>query len=354
MSVFEALGRLGHEQVVFSSDPGSSYRGIIAVHSTVLGPAIGGTRLYPYASDDEALQDVLRLSRGMTYKNAAAGLPFGGGKAVIIGEGSRKDRSEVFRAHGRFIERLGGLFVTGEDVGTSPEDMELIRRETRYVNRGGDPSPSTARGVFRAIQAAVRERFGKDDLDGRTVAIQGLGHVGRALALLLDKAGAKLVVTDVDPGRVKGVIGETRAEGVEPSAIYDVAGAVFAPCAMGGILDDTTVPRLKVAIVAGAANNQLREERHGDALEKRGLLYAPDFVANAGGIIRSTVEFLGWKESEVTARIDGIYDTILAVFDTARRERIPTYAAANRLAEDRLRRGRARDPVPSSAGAGGA
>jgi len=343
MNVLEAAASFGHEQVIFCRDAEADYKAIIAIHSTVLGPAAGGTRLLPYATEEDALLDALRLSRGMTYKNAAAGLPLGGGKAVVIADGRHQDRERLLRAHGRFVNRLGGRFITGEDVGTSVADMEIIRQETQHVtglaHRSGDPSPWTARGVFRAIQAAAKQRWGSEDLAGKTVAIQGCGHVGFHLAGLLHRAGARLVVADIVPERVSQVVRETGAEAVHPAAIYDAAADVFAPCALGGAVNDETVPRLKVEIVAGAANNQLLEDRHGRALEERGILYAPDFVANAGGVISSTVDLLGWDEAQVAERIDGIYDTILSVFAIAGREGVPTSVAANRLAEERLRSG---------------
>jgi len=346
MNVLEAAASFGHEQVVFCHDAAADYKAIIAIHSTVLGPAGGGTRLLRYASEEDALRDALRLSRGMTYKNAVAGLPLGGGKAVILANGGHQDRERLFRAHGRFVERFGGRFITGEDVGTSVADMDFIRQETKHVTGlahiSGDPSPWTARGVLRAIQASARQRWGSNSLAAKTVAIQGCGNVGFHLARLLAGEGARLVVADVDPQRVRHVVQETAAEAVEPEAIYDVTADVFAPCALGGAINDETLPRLKVGIVAGAANNQLLEERHGRALEDRGILYAPDFVANAGGVISSTVDLLGWDQTRATEKIDGIYDTILSVFAIASREGVPTSVAANRLAEERLRAGRPR------------
>ena len=342
MNVSEAMEQMGHEQVVFCHDARHAYHAIIAIHSTVLGPAVGGTRLYPYESEDQALTDALRLSRGMTYKNAAADLPLGGGKAVIVGDGHLPDRRGVFRAHGRFIERLGGLFITGEDVGTSPEDMEHIRLETAHVGglahrEGGDPSPWTARGVLRAMQAAAHERWGSDRLAGRVVVVQGLGHVGQNLARLLQAEDARVLACDPDGARVETAVRESGVKAVDPAAIYDVPGDIFAPCALGGVLNEGTIPRLKVEIVAGAANNQLHQEEDGVLLERRGILYAPDFVANAGGIIRSTIDLLGWEASEVSARIDGIYDTIARVFAAAKREGVPPSRAADQLAEERLR-----------------
>jgi leucine dehydrogenase len=340
MNLSDAMAQMGHEQIVFCHDARISYHAIVAIHSTVLGPAVGGTRLYPYRTEDEALLDALRLSRGMTQKNAAADLPFGGGKAVIIGESGRAEREPVFRAHGRFIERLSGRFITGEDVGTSPEDMEHIRKETSHVGglagRGGDPSPWTARGVLRAMKAAAKERWGSDSVEGRLVAIQGCGHVGRHLAKLLKEEGARIVVADPEPARVEAVVREAGATSVEPAAIYDVPGAIFAPCALGGVLNEATIPRLAFEIVAGAANNQLRDEEDGRRLLERDILYAPDFVANAGGIIRATIDLLGWEPSKVSARIDGIYDTMRRVLEAARRDGVPPSVAADRLAEERI------------------
>lgn len=346
-----AAVRLGHEQVSFHQEPAADYLAVIAIHSSVLGPAVGGTRLLSYPSVDDALLDALRLSRGMTYKNAAADLPFGGAKAVILGDSRRPDRDRVFRAHGRVVERFGGRFITAEDVGTSDQDVAIIARETRHVRGFGDlgpPSPWTARGVCRAIQAAAREHWGADSLAGRTVAVQGCGQVGRELARLLAAAGARLVVAETDPRLLEEVVRETGAAAVEPAAIYDVRADVFAPCALGAVLDDRTIPRLRVEIVAGAANNQLRDDRHGRLLEERGILYAPDFIANAGGVISSAADLLGWERARVVERIDGIYDTMLAVFARARRDGIPTSEAADRLAESRLAAGRAAAGIKGS------
>ena len=341
MNLFENISEMGHEQVVVCHDPVSGYRGIIAIHSTVLGPALGGTRFWAYASDGEAFTDVLRLSRGMTYKNAVAGLNLGGGKAVIIGDNRTTSRELVFRAHGRFVESLGGRYVTAEDVGTSPADMDYVHMETDYVaglhGRSGDPSPVTARGVFRAIQASARFRWGSDDLAGKTIALQGCGHVGYYLAKELHQAGAKLIVTDIDAERVRRVVDETGASPVAPDEIYGVQADIFTPCALGGIINDTTIPKLKVEIVAGGANNQLLEERHGDTLEEKGILYAPDYVANAGGVINVYSELAGWDASRSLRKADEIYHTILGVFEIAKADGIPTYVAADRLAERRLR-----------------
>ena len=341
MKLFDTLAEMGHEQLVVCSDPSAGYRGIIAIHSTTLGPALGGTRFWKYATDEEAIVDALRLSRGMTYKNAVAGLNLGGGKAVIIGDNKTKSREMIFRAHGRFVESLGGRYVTAEDVGTSPADMDFVQMETEYVaglaGRSGDPSPVTAHGVFRTIEASARFRWGSDDLTGRTVSLQGCGHVGYYLAKELSDAGAKLVVTDIDAERVKRVVSEFGATAVKPDDIYGVKADIFAPCALGATINDKTIPQLKVEIVAGAANNQLAEPRHGDVLEEKGLLYAPDYVANAGGVINVYSELAGWDSSRSLRKADEIYDTILGVFEIAKQDGLPTYQAADRLAERRLK-----------------
>jgi leucine dehydrogenase len=329
-----------HELLLACEDEGAGYRGVVAVHSTALGPAVGGARFLGYASREEAVTDALRLSRGMTYKNALAGLPLGGGKSVIIGDNRVRDREALFRAHGRFVESLGGRYITAEDVGTSPSDMEIVRRETRHVagllDKSGDPSPVTARGVLRAIEASARFRWGSDDLAGRRVAVQGLGHVGYHLARELRAAGARLVVTDTDEGRVRRVVAECGAEWVAPAEIYSVGADVFAPCALGGVLNDETIPQLRVEVVAGAANNQLLEARHGDALGARGILYAPDYVANAGGVINGCVELLGWRPEEARRKVEEIYDTLLNVFRVAQAWAVAPHVAADRLAEERL------------------
>ena len=329
-----------HEQVLIARDAASGYHGIIAIHSTALGPAVGGTRFWNYPTEADALTDALRLSRGMTYKNALPGLPLGGGKSIIIGDNKAVNREALLRVHGRFVETLKGRYITAEDVGTSPADMEIVRQETRYVggllDRSGDPSPHTARGVFRAIQAAHNFRFNTDDLHGVTVALQGCGHVGYYLASLLHAAGAKLVVTDVNENNMRRVVDEFAAEPVATSEICNVCADVFAPCALGGIINDETIPKLKVRIVAGAANNQLLEERHGAMLRERNILYAPDYVANAGGILNGCIELLGWRPKHALRKVDEIYDTLLRIFETAEAQGLPTNIAADRLAEERL------------------
>lgn len=330
-----------HEQVLIGRDAETGYHGIIAIHSTVLGPAVGGTRFWNYASEAEALTDALRLSRGMTYKNALPGLPLGGGKSIIIGDNKAANRETLLRVHGRFVDTLKGRYITAEDVGTSPADMEIVREETQYVggllDRSGDPSPHTARGVFRAIQASHKFRFDTDDLHGVTVAVQGCGHVGYHLAGLLHAAGAKLIVTDVNEENLARVVDEFGAAPVATNEIFSARADVFAPCALGGIINDETIPKLKAQIVAGAANNQLLEERHGALLRERNILYAPDYVANAGGILNGCIELLGWERKHALAKVDEIYDTLLQIFASAQAQSLTTNAAADQLAEERLR-----------------
>ena len=344
MEISEIKTESEHEQVMLCSEPAAYYRAIIAIHSTALGPAVGGARFWSYASDEEALMDALRLSRGMTYKNALAGLPFGGGKSVIIGDNKTTEREPIFRAHGRFVETFGGRYITAEDVGTSVADMSNVLLETQHVGglagRDGDPSPVTARGVLRAMQAAAKWRWGSDNLAGRTVAIQGCGNVGYHLAQELRRAGARLIVADIEAERAGRAAGAFAAEVVAPAEIYSARADIFAPCGLGGILNDETIPQLKAEIVAGAANNQLLAARHGDALDARGILYAPDYVANAGGMINGCRQLLGWEPARSLRQVEEIYDTLLHIFQMAEQEKIPPYQAADRLAEERLRIGR--------------
>lgn len=341
MEIVEKLTNTGHETVLIARDPKVGYHGIIAVHSTALGPAIGGTRFWNYETEEEALTDALRLSRGMTYKTALPGLPLGGGKSIIIGDNKTKDREALFRAHGRFVDALGGRYITAEDVGTTPLDMEIVRLETRHVagllGRSGDPSPYTARGVFRAIQASAKHLWDTAELSRLTVAVQGCGNVGYNLATMLHAAGAKLIVTDVNEKSVSRVVEECDAEVVQPGEIFSVRADIFAPCALGGVINDETIPQLKVQIVAGAANNQLLEERHGAMLRERNILYAPDYVANAGGVFNGCSELLGWEPKRALEKIADIYDTVLTVFKAAEAQGITPNEAAGRLVEDRLR-----------------
>ena len=340
MEITPRVTNTDHETVLVGRDVAFGYHGIIAIHSTSLGPAVGGTRFWNYANETDALTDALRLSRGMTYKNALAGVPLGGGKSIIIGNRQAPNREELLRAHGRFVNTLNGRYITAEDVGTNPADMEIVRRETPYVagllGGSGDPSPFTARGVFRAIQASGKFLWNAGDLAGVTVSIQGCGNVGYNLAKLLHEASAKLIVADVEARNLARVVDELGAETVTPAEIFGVRAEVFAPCALGGIINDQTIPQLQLQIVAGAANNQLLEERHGTILREKNILYAPDYVANAGGILNGCTELLGWKPEEAARKIDEIYDTTLQILTGARREGISTNKAADRLAEYRL------------------
>ncbi len=352
MTVFSHREFDGHERVVFAQDAESGLKAILAVHNTNRGPALGGCRFWSYASDEEALTDVLRLSRGMTYKSALAGLPLGGGKSVVIGDARalRRDparREALFRALGRAVEQLGGLYTAAEDVGTSVADLELVGRETRHVagvaaGQVGDPSPYTAYGVFRGLQAAVKHRLGRDDLKGLSVAVQGLGHVGQGLCEQLSEAGAKLIVADLEEERVAETVRRFGARAADPETILASDCDVVAPCALGAVLNDDSIAALKATVVAGAANNQLAEPRHGEALRRKGVLYAPDYLINAGGIIVIAYEAgrrgPRFERAQAMAHIDRIYDTGLEIFARAEREGVATSTAADRLAEERFRR----------------
>lgn len=335
------LSAPGFEQLKSCTDD-NGYHGVIAIHSTKLGIAIGGTRFWIYPNEPDAIKDVLRLSRGMTYKNALGGIPFGGGKSIILKNKQPIDRETIFRSHGKFVDTFDGQYVTAEDVGTSPSDMEFVRSETKHVagliSRSGDPSPVTARGVFRAMQAGAQSCWGSDELAGHTVALQGCGNVGYQLAAHLHQVGAKLIVTDVDATKVERVVKDFQATAVPTDDIYQADADIFAPCALGGILNDQTIPLLarKTELVAGAANNQLLELTHGDELARLKILYVPDYAANAGGVINGCRELLGWTVAQAAEKVDQIYDTILAIVRTAVNEGIPTYKIADRLAEERL------------------
>jgi len=328
----------GYERVM--SCVAGDYRGFVAIHSTKLGPAVGGTRFWKYENDEAVINDLLRLARGMTYKNALAGLPLGGGKSIILRPDGVIDREKIFRAHGRFVETFGGRYITAEDVGTNPDDIAIVRQETEHAaglyGLSGDPSPFTARGVFRAMQAAATHRWGSESLVRKTVALQGCGNVGYHLASLLHSDDVRLIVSDVDPIKVDRLVKEFDAAAVAPEEIYSVESDVYAPCALGGTINDETIAQIKAEIITGGANNQLLEERHGDELEKRGILYTPDYAANAGGIINGCRELLGWEASDSLAKVDEIYETVLDIFRTAEADGIPTYKAADRLAERRL------------------
>ena len=335
-SICQLYGEAEHEEVVLWSDCSSGYRGIIAIHSTALGPAVGGTRLWNYECEKAASLDALRLSKAMSYKNALAGLPFGGGKAVVIKSSNEFDREKLFRAHGRFIQSLGGRFITGEDVGTRPADMKIVRTETSWVaglpEGAGDPSPLTALGVFRAMEAAAKHRWGSTSLSGKKVAIQGCGGTGYYLAKNLHHAGAALFATDIDETRLQRVVEEFQATPVAPKEIYEAEADIFAPCALGGVINDETVGVLKSELVVGSANNQLFSDSHGEVLAKRGILFAPDCVANSGGMINGCRDLLGWEVKQVEEKIDQIYDRMLNILETSADEKLPPNQTADRLA----------------------
>lgn len=342
MKIFESLEKNQYEQLVMCHDPASGLKAIICIHDTTLGPALGGTRMWNYASEEEAITDALRLARGMTYKNAAAGLNIGGAKAVIIGD-SKKDKSEaLFRAFGRYVEGLGGRYITAEDVGTCVEDMDYIHMETSSVaglgTSSGDPSPMTAYGVFKGIMASADAAWGSTSLAGKVVAVQGLGHVGYALCKLLHDDGAILHVTDINAENVTRVVAEFNATAVALDKIYDVKCDIFCPCALGAIINDETIPRLSCKVIAGAANNQLKEERHGDILQEKGIIYAPDFIINAGGVINVCDEMLdgGYNAERAKRKVEKVYETVKKVIAISKRDNVPTYKAANILAEERI------------------
>ena len=337
--IFNEVNFDDHEQVVFVSEPKSGLNGIIAVHNTNLGPAMGGCRMWNYASEALAVNDVLRLSRGMTYKNAVAGLPIGGGKSVIIGNPKTDKTPALFEALGEALERLGGRYITAEDVGTSPQDMAHVATKTRYVaglGSSGDPSPYTALGCFVGAQAAVKHHFKRDSMEGLTVALQGLGHVGYDYARRLHEAGAKLMVADIDEAALERARAEFGAEVVGVDAIYDVDADIYAPCALGATLNPNTLSRLRVKIVAGGANNQLATADIGDLLRQKKVLYAPDFVLNAGGIIKVCYEYLKKPEADVEAHVREISSTLAEIFARADREGRSTAVVADELARSRF------------------
>ena len=338
--MFDLMDSYGHEQMSVWHDSSSGYRSIIAIHSTKLGPALGGTRLWTYADDMEALVDVLRLSQGMTYKAAVSGLNLGGGKSVILGNGRSFDREAVFLAHGRHIESLGGRYISAEDVGTTPADMEIVHRETKHVvglpERSGNPSPVTAFGVYNGIKACAQFRYQDNSLKDKKIAIQGAGSVGYHLCKLLHEEGAQLIISDINAEKVKKIVDAFNAKSVVGDEIYTAEADIFAPCAMGAIINDKTIERLSVDIIAGAANNQLKEKRHGEMLREKNITYAPDYVINSGGLINVSGEIAGWSVEESRHKVSLIYDLIIKILEMARDRSISTHRAANEIAEKRL------------------
>lgn len=344
MELFQSKDFDAHEQVVFASDPKHGFKAIIAVHNTRLGPAIGGCRIRKYEDEAEAVTDVLRLSRGMSYKAAVAGVPFGGGKMVVIADPHTEKTPELLYFIGRTVERLGGRYKTGEDVGTTVADMVAIRTETTHVmglpedmGGSGDPSPSTALGVFVGIEAAARHRLGVDTLSGLTVAVQGLGNVGMNLCTLLAEAGAQLIVADTRAERVQEAETRFGAKVSTVDDIYSANASIFAPCALGAVMNDETLAVLKAKVIAGAANNQLaRESIHGEALRQKGILYAPDYVINGGGMIQLAYEVAGFDRNEIEPRVRQIAITLQEIFERADAQGVPTHIAAEAIANERL------------------
>jgi leucine dehydrogenase len=343
MGIFSEMAELEHEQLVFCRNDEVGLRAIIAIHNTALGPALGGCRLYNYANEADAVRDVLRLSRGMTYKAAVAGLDLGGGKAVILGDPSIKSE-ELFRAFGRFVNSLSGRYITAEDMNTTVEDMNRIRRETSYVTGAstdsggsGDPSPVTAWGVFHGIRACLEVVYGTPDISGRTVAIQGLGAVGYHLAKFLHEAGARLLFTDISERKLESAIRAFGGAVVDGDDFYSAECDVLAPCAIGGTINAATIPRIRAPIIAGAANNQLDdEERDGERLEQAGIVYAPDYVINAGGLINVAAELKGSSPEKAMNNTAGIFDTVKRIINLSRAGGITTTAASNQVAEERI------------------
>src|SRR5688500_15039014 len=358
MDLFGHLKAYDYGEVHFKHDRGTGLKAIIAVHDSRLGPALGGCRFLPYDTDEEAVIDALRLARGMTYKAALAGLAHGGGKSVLLRPPHNFDRVAMFRAFGRFVDDLGGHYITAEDSGTGLEDMEVIRTVTHHVTGvdishggSGDPSPFTALGVRRGIEACVKFKLGRDSLAGVHVAVQGVGHVGYHLCKELAAAGAKISVADVDPLKSERAQREFKAEIVPLDKIFEIECDVVAPCALGSALNDTTIPRIKAKIVAGAANNQLEQPRHGDDLHARGILYAPDYAINAGGLVNVAQEVLGYDAKKSRDKTLEIYDTILEIADRSSKTGAPTYRVADMMVEEKLAlvsRSKVKAAMPSS------
>jgi leucine dehydrogenase len=343
-SIFGQITKMNHEQLVICHDEATGLKALIGIHNTILGPALGGTRMWPYSSEEEAITDVLRLSRGMTFKNALAGLNLGGGKAVIIGDPKLKNEA-FMRRFGRFIESLSGRYITAEDVNMNTSDMEYIAMETSHVaglpeikGGAGDPSPVTAFGVYMGMKAAAKRAFGTDDLFRRKIGVQGVGQVGKYLIGYLLKEGAEVLITDIFQDKLMDVAKATGAQAVDPNVIYDLQMDIYSPCAMGATINDETIDRLKCAVIAGGANNQLQDEaKHGNLLMKKGIVYAPDFLINAGGVINVGMEYLGGYNREIVfQQTEKIYDTCIQLLKKSEMENIPAQQAAIETAEARI------------------
>ncbi|MCP3738552.1 branched-chain amino acid dehydrogenase [Rossellomorea sp. BNER] len=343
MKIFTYMEKYDYEQLLFCQDEQSGLKAIIGIHDTTLGPALGGTRMWTYENEEAAIEDALRLAKGMTYKNAAAGLNLGGGKTVIIGDPRKDKNEEMFRAFGRFIQGLNGRYITAEDVGTTVADMDLIHEETDFVTgispafgSSGNPSPVTAYGVYRGMKAAAKEAFGTDSLEGKTIAVQGIGNVAFNMCRHLHDEGANLIVTDINKEAVQKAVDEFGAKAVDTNEIYGVDCDIFAPCALGAIINDETIPQIKAKVIAGAANNQLKETTHGDTIHEMGIVYAPDYVINAGGVINVADELYGYNRERAMKKVEQVYNNVERVIEIAKRDGIPTYAAADRMAEERI------------------
>ncbi len=342
MGVFHDLESYGHEQIAFFHDKESGLKAIIGVHSTVLGPSLGGCRMWKYTDEQAALRDVLRLSRGMTYKAAVAGLNLGGGKAVVMADARTEKTPQMLKAFGKAVEAMGGRYITAEDVGMSVGDIDTIRGYTKHAvggsNEGGsgDPSVMTAFGVFQGMKAALKSSGMGESLEGARVAIQGVGNVGYHLASYLSAAGAKLIISDIYPNQVEKIVQEFGAEVVAPDQIYAVDCDVFAPCALGAILNARTIPQLKCKIVAGSANNQLEADSDGFALFQRGIVYAPDYAINSGGLINVAAELDGYNYEKVLGKVSQVHNTIASILELSKTQNIPPHQAADAMAEKRL------------------
>ena len=341
MKIFEALDKHDYEQLIYCYDKPSGLKAIIVIHDTTLGPALGGLRIWNYETEEEALHDALRLAKGMTYKNAAAGLNLGGGKAVIIGDPKTAKSEAALRAFGRYVESLNGRYITAEDVGTTETDMDYIFSETSYVTGTssggvGDPSPVTSYGIYQGMKATAKAAFGDDSLKEKTIAVQGVGMVAYGLCKHLHQEGANLIVTDINKAAVERAVQDFDATAVEPDEIYSVDCDIFSPCALGGVINDTTIPQLKAKAIAGSANNQLLENHHGEVLHEKGIVYAPDYVINSGGVINVSDELQGYNRERVFKKVEAIYDILDNVFETSKTSNIPTSVAADRMAEQRM------------------
>lgn len=342
-SLFNELSKCNHQRVIFCNDEDTGLKAIIAIHDTTLGPAFGGTRMWNYKTETDALRDVLRLSRAMTYKAAISGLNLGGGTAVIIGD-SRMDKTEaLMRRFGQFVRNMNGGFITTEDLGTNSRDMEYIRMETEHVigahevSTSANPSPITARGVFMGIKACLKELYGNDSIAGRSVAVQGIGHVGESLVHLLREENAKVYVSDIDEERVRQVAKKSGADPISNNNILDLEFDVYSPCALGGIINSSTIPKMKCAIIAGSANNQLADEDlHGQMLLEKGIIFAPDYLINAGSMINSYAELSNYSKKRALQLAENIYEVTRGVLQKSKAENIPTIKAADIIAEKRI------------------